>query len=101
MYINKIKLTNFRNYEQQEIALNKNINVIYGDNAQGKTNVLEAIYVGGTTKSHKGSKDSDMIKKEEKEGNIALRSRDGDEGSVELDSFIERIKGEIDNKSLS
>ena len=39
--------------------------------------------------------------KEEKEGNIALRSRDGDEGSVELDSFIERIKGEIDNKSLS
>ena len=43
MYINKIKLQNFRNYKSQEIDLNKNINIFYGNNAQGKTNILEAM----------------------------------------------------------
>ena len=45
MYINKIKLENFRNYDLQEIEFDKNINIIYGDNAQGKTNILEAIFI--------------------------------------------------------
>ena len=45
MYINKIKLNKFRNYENEEINLKKGINVFYGDNAQGKTNILEAIYL--------------------------------------------------------
>lgn len=62
MYINKIKLTNFRNYEQQEIALNKNINVIYGDNAQGKTNILEAIFLSSFGKSFRTSKEKELIK---------------------------------------
>ena len=44
MHINKVELHNFRNYENQEIKLKKNINVFYGDNAQGKTNILEAIF---------------------------------------------------------
>ena len=47
MYIKKIKLENFRNYEKQEIIFNKNINNIFGDNAQGKTNILEAIFICG------------------------------------------------------
>ena len=38
MYINKIEIKNFRNYEKQEIELNPHINIFYGDNAQGKTN---------------------------------------------------------------
>ena len=70
MIIKSIELCNFRNYERENFLFHEGTNVIYGDNAQGKTNVLEAIYVGGTTKSHKGSKDSDMIKKEEKEAHI-------------------------------
>ena len=45
MHINKVELHNFRNYENQEIKLKKNINVFYGDNAQGKTNILEAIFL--------------------------------------------------------
>ena len=45
MYINKIKLQNFRNYKNQEIELDKNLNIFYGNNAQGKTNILEAIYL--------------------------------------------------------
>ena len=62
MYINKIKLTNFRNYEQQEIELNKNINVIYGDNAQGKTNILEAIFLSSFGKSFRTNKEKELIK---------------------------------------
>lgn len=45
MYIKDIYLENFRNYENQKIELNPNINVIYGNNAQGKTNIIEAIFM--------------------------------------------------------
>ena len=45
MYIKKVLLKNFRNYEEQEINLNKNINIIYGNNAQGKTNIIESIFL--------------------------------------------------------
>ena len=62
MYINKIKLTNFRNYEQQGIEFNKNINVIYGDNAQGKTNILESIFLSSFGKSFRTSKEKELIK---------------------------------------
>ena len=61
MILKSIEMSNFRNYEREEFHFHEGTNVLYGDNAQGKTNVLEAIYLGGTTKSHKGSKDSDMI----------------------------------------
>lgn len=70
MIIKSIELCNFRNYERAEFTFYQGTNVLYGDNAQGKTNVLEAIYVGGTTKSHKGSKDHEMIKSGEKEAHI-------------------------------
>lgn len=45
MYIDKIKVENFRNYEYQELQLKNGINILYGDNAQGKTNIIEAIYL--------------------------------------------------------
>lgn len=62
MYINEIKLQNFRNYEELKIELNKNINVIYGDNAQGKTNILEAIFLCSFGKSFRTSKEKELIK---------------------------------------
>ncbi len=70
MIINSIELCNFRNYKREEFKFHKGTNVLYGDNAQGKTNVLEAIFVGGTTKSHRGSKDSEMIRDGQKECHI-------------------------------
>ncbi len=70
MIIKSIELCNFRNYEREEFHFNEETNVLYGDNAQGKTNVLEAVFLGGTTKSHKGSRDSDMIKEGQKEAHI-------------------------------
>lgn len=70
MIIKSIELCNFRNYERAEFEFHEGTNVLYGDNAQGKTNVLEAIFVGGTTKSHKGSKDLEMIRSGQKEAHI-------------------------------
>lgn len=64
MYINKIILKNFRNYEDQEIDLNDNINIFYGDNAQGKTNILESICLCGIGKSFRTNKDKELIKKD-------------------------------------
>lgn len=62
MILNSVELSNFRNYNSLHIEFDKGTNILYGDNAQGKTNILESIYVSGTSKSHKGSKDKDMIK---------------------------------------
>ena len=57
MNIRSIELKNFRNYENLEISFDEGTNILFGDNAQGKTNILEAAYMSGTTKSHKGSRD--------------------------------------------
>lgn len=62
MYLKKIKLHNFRNYEKLSISLTKGINIIYGKNAQGKTNLLESIYVLGFTKSHRAFIDDSLIR---------------------------------------
>ncbi len=62
MIIKSIHLNNFRNYEGLDLELDKGTNILFGDNAQGKTNILEAAYLSGTTKSHKSSKDKEMIR---------------------------------------
>jgi len=61
MWINKIKINNFRNYVQQEIKLEENINIFYGENAQGKTNIIEAIFLSSMGKSFRAKKDKEMI----------------------------------------
>ena len=61
MYIKKIKLKNFRNYENLEINLENKINIFYGDNAQGKTNILEAIYLCALGKSFRTKKEKELI----------------------------------------
>ena len=70
MYIKKIELLDFRNYESLELDLSDKTNILYGDNAQGKTNILEATYISGTTKSHKGSHDKEVIKFDKDEAHI-------------------------------
>ena len=52
MLIESLELKNFRNYQNLNIDFDKKTNILYGDNAQGKTNILEAIYLSGTAKSH-------------------------------------------------
>ncbi len=72
MYIESIQLKNFRNYENITIDFHKGTNIFYGDNAQGKTNILEAVYLCGTTKSHRGSKDREMIRFDQEESHIRM-----------------------------
>ncbi|MBR5974527.1 MAG: DNA replication/repair protein RecF [Clostridiales bacterium] len=61
MYIRSIQLQNFRNYRRLDLTVEPSVNVFYGANAQGKTNILESIYVCTATHSHRTSKDSDMV----------------------------------------
>lgn len=61
MYIKKIKLINFRNYTKQELEFSKNVNIIYGDNAQGKTNILEAIFLCALGKSYRAKNEKELI----------------------------------------
>ena len=70
MILKSLELANFRNYEELNISFDKGTNILYGDNAQGKTNILEAIYVSATTKSHKGSKDKEIINFNKEEAHI-------------------------------
>ena len=70
MIIKSIDLKNFRNYEIEHIDFDEGTNIFYGDNAQGKTNILEAVYISGTGKSHKGSKDFELINFEYEESHI-------------------------------
>ena len=62
MKIESLKLKNFRNYDLLSVNFDESTNIFYGDNAQGKTNILEAVYVSGTTKSHRGTKHKDLIR---------------------------------------
>ena len=62
MIVQSLSLADFRNYGLQTIEFSRGVNIFYGDNAQGKTNILEAIYLCSTNKSYRGSRDRDMIR---------------------------------------
>lgn len=70
MIIKSIELADYRNYDSLALEFDKGTNILYGDNAQGKTNILESIFVAATTKSHKGSKDKEIINFEKEEAHI-------------------------------
>ena len=72
MIIRSLELADFRNYENISIEFDHGTNILYGDNAQGKTNILEAIYLAATTKSHRGTKDKDIIRFGCEEGHIRV-----------------------------
>lgn len=91
MYIESIQLKNFRNYEFLEMEFDKGTNILYGDNAQGKTNILEAVYLCGTSKSHKGSKDKEIIRFHEDESHIRMKIRKEDM-SYKIDMHLKKNK---------
>ena len=73
MWVKNIKLSNFRNYENIDINLEKNINIFYGENAQGKTNIIEAIFLSSMGKSFRAKKDSEMIKLNKEKASVELK----------------------------
>ena len=72
MYIKKLILKNFRNYKAAEVCFSESLNVFYGNNAQGKTNLLEAIFLGAIGKSFKPVSEKEIIKIGEKFSDIEL-----------------------------
>ena len=61
MYIKNIKIKDFRNYGELELDFNSKVNFILGQNAQGKTNLLESIYITSMGKSFRTNRDTEMI----------------------------------------
>ena len=72
MIVKRLELTDYRNYESLEIEFADGSNILYGNNAQGKTNILESVYLSGTTKSHRGSKADEMIRLSSNEAHIRV-----------------------------
>lgn len=102
MVIKSLELMNFRNYEFLNLKFSEGTNILYGDNAQGKTNVLEAIYLSATTKSHKGSKDKDIINFNAQESHIrTYLEKEGIEYKVDMHLRKNKSKGiAIDGQKL-
>lgn len=91
MIIESIQLKNYRNYESLKMDFDRETNILYGDNAQGKTNILEAVYLCGTTKSHRGSKDREIIQFGAEESHIRmLVSKKG--SSYRIDMHLKKNK---------
>lgn len=88
MYIKSLQVLNFRNYKGLTINLCPNVNVFMGDNAQGKTNILEAIYYCGFAKSHRTNRDRELI------------SWDEDKAFIRLDVHKDRLDKVIDIRIL-
>ena len=79
MILKNIKMQNFRNYESLDVDFFSGVNIIYGKNAQGKTNLLESIYVLGNTKSHRSFIDNNLIMKDRIQARIT--------GTIEKDNI--------------
>jgi len=94
MIIKSIELADYRNYDSLELNFDKGTNILYGNNAQGKTNILEAIYVAATTKSHKGSKDKEIVNFEKEEAHIrTYLEKEGVETRVDMHLRKSKSKG--------
>lgn len=91
MYLSKIELTNYRNYSKLKIKLDPNINIFIGNNAQGKTNILESIYVLALTKSHRYGVENNLIRKDM----IACRIK----GTVKDGKKVKDLQFVLTNKS--
>ncbi len=102
MYLKNIELINFRNYKHIKVSFNKGINIIYGKNAQGKTNLLESIYLLGLTNSHRNILDNSLINNENtflKVNGVLKKDKIGNDLEVYIDDKKKVLR--IDNSIIS
>lgn len=92
MFIKSIYLNKFRNYDQLKIDFKNGINIIVGENGQGKTNLLESIYVLGLTKSHRSFIDNNLVKEGENKSII--------QGLIEKENISTKYEIEIGNSKI-
>ena len=101
MKIKNIEIKNFRNIENLKLNPNEEINIISGENAQGKTNLIEAIWFFTGAKSFRGIKDTEAIKKEAEKANIKIDFISGNiENNAEIE-IKEKRKAKLNGKNLS
>ena len=104
MYIDNLKIQNFRNYKEQEINFENKINIFYGDNAQGKTNILESIFISSFGKSFRTNKEKELIKMGENflkvQTHFQKKDRDG-EIKVEISDKKNVYLNDVKLKKLS
>ena len=94
MLVKSLELENFRNYQKLQIEFDPVSNILSGDNAQGKTNILEALYLCAVTKSHRGSKDRDMIAFGQEEAHIkCIVEKNGSPDRIDIHLKKNRNKG--------
>ena len=92
MWIKNIKINNFRNYNKEEIKLEENINIFYGENAQGKTNIIEAIFLCSMGKSFRAKKDKEMINLNFENAQIEIEYQKLDrDGKIKIDLGSKKI----------
>lgn len=77
MYITSLKLHHYRNIDQASLSFSPGVNIIYGKNAQGKTNIVESIFFSSTGRSHRTRTDKELIQFGEQTANIKLSFRKG------------------------
>ncbi|MGI6584925.1 MAG: DNA replication/repair protein RecF [Lutisporaceae bacterium] len=94
MYIKRIDLKNFRNYKETDIELGEGVNVFYGRNAQGKTNIIESVYMASTGKSHRTQKDMELIRWNSEDAKITIDYKKEEEERIEI-YLSKRIKKQI------
>lgn len=104
MYIDNLKIQNFRNYKYQEVNFENKINIFYGDNAQGKTNILESIFISSFGKSFRTNKEKELIKMGENflkvQTHFQKKDRDG-EIKVEISDKKNVYLNDVKLKKLS
>jgi len=102
MKLRSMKIVNFRNYEKENITFNDKINIIYGNNGEGKTNLVEAIYALSLTKSFRTNNDKNLIKSGELSTKIeGVVESKGIENSYQVIVNKEGKKVKIDNNTKS
>lgn len=85
LYIKRVNLNNYRNYKALDIELGEGINIFYGQNAQGKTNIIESVYMASTGKSHRTQKDSELINWNSEDARIKIDfQKENDEKSIDI-----------------
>ena len=94
MIIKSLDLENYRNYKNLYLEFDEGTNILTGENAQGKTNILEAIYLCSTTKSHRGSKDGEIINFENDEGHVrSVINKKNEE--IRIDLHLRKSKSKV------
>lgn len=102
MYFTSVKLKNFRNYTEESVEFHPRVNLITGNNAQGKTNLLESLYIMSLGKSFRTSKDSEMIRFGEEFCRVeTVSSKDGEELSVIIDYRKDGKSVQIDGVKIN